>query len=189
MRQKDLLTNVLSVLFLVVVLVQMVFTILIWRDVQILKGQSTMVPALLAESSSLFRNGEKMPAFLFTDLSGRVRRVDEWRGHPLLVIFASHECSACRKMYETLGTFLKRNPDLSVVIITTDSPERNQKFLEDHRLLDLETLTVGNIAETDWLALNIVATPTLVLVKADGVITNVWLGYGDALWLEIESAY
>lgn len=189
MKQKDFLANVLSVLFSAAILFQMILTVLVWRDLQTLKGQ--LHPSLppLSKNFSPFINGDHFPSFSFTDISERTRQIDEWRGDTLLVIFASHTCSACKKMYETLEDFLKQNQNLSIVIITSSSPEQNQEFLENYHLMDFDRLTVGNIAQTDWLALNIVVTPTLVLVQNNGVITNVWLGYSDTLWSEIKSTY
>lgn len=189
MKKKDVLSTVLSILFFMIVIIQMVFTVLVWKDIQLLKKQTSMLTAPVNTISSVFRRGEQVPSFSFKDLLDREREIDEWRGRPLLIVFASHECSACKQMYEHLDAFLERNIDLSVVIVTIDSTERNRQFVEEYHLSGSKNLTVGTMVKTDWLALDIVATPTLALVEPGGTVTEVWLGYSDALWSEIESAY
>ncbi|MFQ5615271.1 MAG: TlpA family protein disulfide reductase, partial [Anaerolineales bacterium] len=166
MNEKDRLSNVLSVLFFLFLIIQVTFTFFIWRDVRVLKQQSGIALSVpLADKPPLFGGKKNIPSFSFTDTSGIERSIDGWDTHPLLVVFSSHDCSACRKMYADLGDFLENNPDLSVVLLSVDSPQENARFLNDYQLGDFDNLTVGVITEETWTSSGVIATPTLILGK------------------------
>ncbi len=46
------------------------------------------------------------------------------QGSPLLLVFWSLECTHCRDELRMLGELLVQQPDLSVVLIATDSPQQ-----------------------------------------------------------------
>jgi len=188
MNQQAKLSNILSVSFFLFLVVQITFTILIWRDVQILKIRSGIsLAGSLVDNSSLFAGKDNVPTFFFTDTSGRERSIDEWNGYPVLIIFSSHECSACKNMYASLANFLTRNPELYVILLTVGTPDENMQFLEDYSLSNFTNFTVGAITEETWISLGVIGTPTLVLTRDDNKIGGVWFGYSDALWQEVEN--
>jgi peroxiredoxin len=188
MNQQAKLSNILSVSFFLFLVVQVTFTILIWRDVQVLKRQSEItLSGPLIGNSPLFTGKDHVPSFFFTDTSGKEISIDEWKGYSALIIFSSHECSACKNMYASLANFLTRNPELYVVLLTVGTPDANAQFIEDYSLSNFANFTVGGITENTWTSLGVIGTPTLVLTKGDNKIAGVWFGYSDALWQEVEN--
>lgn len=188
MNQQTKLSNILSVSFFLFLVVQVTFTILIWKDVQVLKHRSEMtLSGLSIDNTPLFAGKDHVPSFFYTDTSGRKISIDEWKGHSVLIVFSSHECTACKKMYTSLGAFLTRNPELYVVLLTVGTPEENVQFIKDYSLANFANFTVGAITEETWRSLGVIGTPTLVLTKGDNRIDGVWFGYSDALWQEIEN--
>ncbi len=188
MNQQAKLSNILSVSFFLFLVVQVTFTILIWRDVQVLKRQSEMtLSGPSVGNSPLFAGKGHVPSFFYTDTSGREISIDEWNGYSVLIIFSSHECSACKNMYASLANFLTRNPELYVVLLTVGTPDENVQFLKDYSLSNFANFTVGAITEETWISLGVIGTPTLVLTKGDNKIGGVWFGYSDALWQEVEN--
>lgn len=188
MNQQAKLSNILSISFFLFLVVQVTFTILIWRDVQVLKRRSEITLAgSLVGNSPLFGGKDHVPSFSYTDTSGKEISIAEWNGYSVLIIFSSHECSACKKMYASLANFLAHNPELYVVLLTVGDPDENVQFLEDYSLSGFANFTVGTITEETRTSLGVIGTPTLILAKGSNKIAGVWFGYSDALWQEIEN--
>lgn len=117
--------------------------------------------------------------FALKDLSGRARRLTEWRGRPLLLNFWATWCAPCREEIPLFIKTQKRHAasGLEVVGIAIDQPQDAADFvaefgvpypilLADDTTLDLMS-RYGNPTG---------ALPYSVIFRADGTITHRKIG-------------
>jgi thiol-disulfide isomerase/thioredoxin len=89
-------------------------------------------PAVVGTAAAMI--GEPLPADLdLTDLAGNARRLDEWRGRPLLINFWATWCGPCVHEMPILDALRGEQPadGLEVVGIALDDPDEVRRFLAD----------------------------------------------------------
>lgn len=74
--------------------------------------------------------GTPAPDFALRDLKGKVRRLQDFLGEPLLLIFFSPTCGYCQQMAPQLGTIPPDGPH--VVIVGHGDREEHQRMAEDY---------------------------------------------------------
>ena len=117
--------------------------------------------------------------FSLPDLSGRTRRLEEWRGQPLVLNFWATWCPPCREEIPLLIDAQKRYTPagVRVVGVALDQPEPVNDYarrfginypvlIADDNTLDVMT-RYGNVSG---------ALPYTVLIDAEGRVRSVKLG-------------
>ncbi len=55
-------------------------------------------------------------------IKGSLERIlDDYQGKPVMMVLWSIECSACLKELRQIGEFIKSNPDLNIIFVSTDA--------------------------------------------------------------------
>jgi peroxiredoxin len=112
------------------------------------------------------RIGEPAPALRLSDVHGHTVDLASFRGRSVFVLSWSHTCGFCTQMLEDLRTWDASPPDGApqlLVLSAGDDPELNRAMgLRSPVLADRNSAVAG--------AFNIQATPTGILVDAEGRI-------------------
>ena len=78
--------------------------------------------------------GSVAPDFELPDLTGARRKLAEFRGRDVLLIFFNPKCGFCTKMAADLaGLPADGGPDrVGIVVVTTGDVDENRKLIEKH---------------------------------------------------------
>jgi peroxiredoxin len=78
--------------------------------------------------------GTPAPDFELPDLTGQPRKLSQWRGRRVLLIFFNPQCGFCEQMAEGLAALKADGSDGRPipVLITTGDPEENRRFVQEH---------------------------------------------------------
>ncbi len=119
--------------------------------------------------------GKELPDFSFVDLTGKKRKLSEFRGKYVLLDFWGLWCPACRDeipyMLEAYKRFQGRN--LEIVGMNTDkyTPEQIKKTLDEHGLIWTQA-RLDSFVELASSKLRIQSFPTTFLIAPDGKILS-----------------
>ncbi len=80
------------------------------------------------------RLGSAAPSFELPDLAGRTRKLSEWRGRRVLLIFFNPKCGFCVQMAPDLSALPQDGLGATPVLVTTGDPLENRKFFDEYRL-------------------------------------------------------
>lgn len=139
------------------------------------------------EGRHVLSAGTPAPDFELTDLQGVRRRLSQWRGRKVLLIFFDPDCVFCERMAPSLASLPPKPPDgrPSPLIVTLGDAEKNRRFARRHRLhwpmLLQEELEV-------LLAYGIPGTPAGHLIDEQGLIASEQLLGPDALLAQVGAA-
>ncbi|SAK84805.1 methylamine dehydrogenase accessory protein MauD [Caballeronia pedi] len=91
-----------------------------------------LVPASTALSGLPL--GSMAPDFELPDLSGALRRLSEFRGRPVLLIFFNPACRFCTSMVPELAAFASegQNGKPALLVISTGESEANRQLFQTH---------------------------------------------------------
>lgn len=78
--------------------------------------------------------GSAAPSFELPDLVGRRRKLSEWRGRRVLLIFFNPNCGFCVRMMPDLLGLPQHRLGAAPLLITTGDPLENQKFFDEYGL-------------------------------------------------------
>ncbi|MEZ4552482.1 MAG: redoxin domain-containing protein [Dehalococcoidia bacterium] len=125
--------------------------------------------ALVEEYLATMPPGREAPPFALPDLNGVVRRIDEWRGQRVLLVFVDPECAFSRRLVPWLvGATRDVVPGRPLpVIVSTGSLEANRA------LFDEAGFTGAVLLQRDTevaAAYRVDGTPMSYLIEADGVV-------------------
>jgi peroxiredoxin len=109
--------------------------------------------------------GLEAPAFELPDLEGKTRKLGDFRGQPLLLIFFSPECGYCRKLAPKLATPTSHQ----MVFVSEGDAETNRKFFAEHKL-DSPVLLQKHSQVAS--AYHVQGTPMGYLISAEGRIAS-----------------
>jgi peroxiredoxin len=143
------------------------------RDRQPLPSQRAPVP---------LPAGETAPAFALPGLDGRERRLRDYVGEPLVVLFFNPQCGFCTDMASALGQLSQDAHPL--LLVSRGDPEENKRLAAEHAwrcdvVLDPRA-QVANAYRTQ-------ATPTGYLLDREGRIASPLAIGADALLTLLES--
>jgi peroxiredoxin len=140
--------------------------------------QQLVAPAAMPERSvpTGLPIGSIAPVFELPDLSGNRRKLSDFLGKRILLIFFNPACSFCQKMAPQLAGLSGSNP--APLIITTGNPEDSYKFLKEHgirwtTLIQQEMQTASRY--------QIAGTPMGYLIDEEGKIASPIAVGADAL--------
>jgi len=112
--------------------------------------------------------GSEAPDVVLTDLEGAERRLGEYRGQEIALVFFNPSCGYCQQLAPRLGQL----PDGSrrVVLVSSGEADELRSFAEEHGwsfdiLLDRDFRAVE--------AMEAAGTPTGYLIDADGKIASI----------------
>ena len=97
--------------------------------------------------------------------------LDDFAGQPVLLVFSSTHCAACRDMYEDIGQFGREWQDGQIVMVSVGSAEGNQEVVESEGFT-FPVLPVADWAEEVMTAYGVSATPFFYVMDGEGVIIN-----------------
>lgn len=116
--------------------------------------------------SSPHDQGAKAPAFQLASLDGStVRGEDLWKDGPVLIVFMTSWCQACKAEVPRLNGIAKTH---RVVAITTgDTREAAQRCRDGSGITYPVLLDAGEVSK----AYGVKATPTVLLVEKGGTVS------------------
>ncbi len=165
------LQNMVSVLVTALLVVQTLLLILVLINLKVMR-QTIAAGAISQNDPSASLIGKQAPDFTLPDEKGDLVTLSEYKGYLVLLVFTSHTCPFCRDMYPGLRQFLDSNPDIQVMILSTNTTLENQTFLEEFNLTNYVNLRVLSTTREVVEKYLIKGTPTFVVIDTDGSILN-----------------
>jgi peroxiredoxin len=155
--------HVLIVGLWAVVIVQAALIVVLYRQVGIV---------ILGQSSARTRDGLPIsavaPDWEAPDQDGQLRRLADFRGRPLVLVFAEPGCGPCRALMPELQRFYEENSDrTAVVVVASEDGEVNGEMARAH-LNGIPVLTQDD--QRISREYRIAATPFSYAIDADGTI-------------------
>lgn len=126
--------------------------------------------------------GSPAPLFSLRDLEGEVRKLEDFRGNPVILNFWTTWCPYCVDEMPLLQELHTSGEDVVVLAVNVrESKESAQKFIADKGftfpvLLDSE----GKVFKSYRLR----AYPTTFALNAEGIVTSIKIGAFNAAGLE-----
>lgn len=143
--------------------------------------------ALASRQPAALRAGERAPAFAATDLRGAPLEVGYAAGGPRRVMFYfTPACRFCHEQFPHWREVIARADRSRFEVIGLASDAEDKRRLEEYlRRFDCgegsqTPLRVALVSDEVRRAYKLTATPTTLVVGADGVIEKVWPGLWDA---------
>ncbi|RMH38964.1 MAG: TlpA family protein disulfide reductase [Gammaproteobacteria bacterium] len=76
--------------------------------------------------------GKKAPPFALKDMKGQTITLAQFAGKPFLLIFASTECGACRRMFPNLSAYHQKHPEQRIVMILAGSERAKEEVVNKY---------------------------------------------------------
>ena len=124
--------------------------------------------------------GSAAPGFTLRGLYGEILTLDYLRsaGYPVLLLFTDPNCSPCNALMPEIGTWQREHADrITIALVSRGDPDANRAKTSEHGLTNVvlqEGLEVLH-------AYGGSATPSAVVVRADGTIGSGLVGGADAI--------
>lgn len=130
--------------------------------------------------------GKAAPEAAFTDSAGKLTRISDFKGKPVLVNLWASWCAPCVKELPTLDR-LARSGRVQVLAVSQDSGPHASvvAFLEAHHIAALKPYQDAKMALSGALGPETVL-PTSILIDANG--KEVWRYVGDLDWTSPQAA-
>ena len=169
-NQKDKTGNALNFAVLILLLVQSFFTVMNFITLRNITTPKMPINEISANDHPLIRKVFK--DFNLEDENHKLLSLSGLVGEPTLLVFTSHSCQACQKLYPALISFSEKYPDFQIVLITANTSEENQNFKKE-RLEDknLEWILLSGTPETFKLY-EVSGTPTVFYLAPSGMVDN-----------------
>lgn len=145
--------------------------------------RAAMVPppavALEERTGAAQVRGMQRPDFSLADVSGRMRRIDEWNGQVIALNFWATWCPPCRQEIPEFVALQSRyaTRGLQIVGIALQRPEEVQGFMQEHHINYPVLAGEMNVVELSRIYGNdIGALPYTVIIDRQGKIAFVKQG-------------
>lgn len=125
--------------------------------------------------------GAPAPSFALPDPWGAMVILEELlvRGRPVLLVFADPGCGPCNELFPDIARWQREWRDgLTIAVVSAGSAEANRAKATEHGLVHLVIQERREVAA----AYATTATPSAVLVAADGRVASPLVAGGDAIW-------
>ena len=125
--------------------------------------------------------GAPAPSFALPDPWGATVILEELlaRGRPVLLLFADPGCGPCNELFPDIARWQRDWRDgLTIAVVSAGSAEANRAKATEHGLVHLVVQDRREVAA----AYATTATPSAVLVGADGRVASPLVAGGDAIW-------
>jgi peroxiredoxin len=114
--------------------------------------------------------GSPAPSFMLADLDGETVSLDDFRGHPLLLVFSDPGCGPCNTLAPELAKFQRRHGvALPVVMVSRGDVDANRAKAEEHGFEFPVVIQPGWRVSKEY---GIFATPVAFLIDAEGTIAQ-----------------
>ncbi len=167
-------TDILSILVLGILVIQSFLIILLLDSMKRLNTQVSLSLQSSADSIASLPNpliGKSYVDFELTDTGGNRFLFSNHFNKPTLLVFSNHQCSACQKMYPELQKFIADNPQIDVIIITSNSQEQNEEFVQTF-YQKVSNVSVLEGTREVFELYSVSATPTFFSLNSDGTIIH-----------------
>ncbi len=124
--------------------------------------------------------GEPAPNFALADSQGQTIELARLRGAPVLLNFFKSDCSWCQVEIPKLAEVYRRHADLDLRVVGVAVGEATAQAEQFAREKELDFPIVVDAGETG-AAYGLERVPTLVLVDAAGIVTQVYEGSSEQL--------
>lgn|GEM_PF-1767987 len=107
---------------------------------------------------------------------------------PVLVVFWSVYCGACRYIIPALNALAEKYPrgGLSIIAVSTGDPAAEVQAYADANRLKYPVVVDG--ANQVARLYQVRGTPTAILIGKDGLIRKVWMGYSPEMDAQLEDS-
>ncbi len=125
--------------------------------------------------------GAPAPTFALPDPWGATVILEELlaRGRPVLVLFADPGCGPCNELFGDIARWQREwRETVTIAVVSAGHPEANRAKATEHGLNHLVVQERREVAA----AYGTTATPSAVLVGADGRVASPLVAGGDAIW-------
>ena len=114
--------------------------------------------------------GSSAPSFTLPDLDGEPVSLDDYRGHPLLLVFSDPGCGPCNMLAPELARFHRRHRSaLPVVMVSRGDVDANRAKAEEQGFEFPVLIQPGWRLSKEY---GIFATPVAFLIDAEGTIAR-----------------
>ena len=141
--------------------------------------------------------GKEAVNFNLSNDEGQLITLDEFKGKPILLNFWASWCPPCIEelpMFQQLDKELNKDePVVSIVLVNTEEQDQAIRFLREQLKLEIEN---AGFAATSLQAMmyrnqgveldsgpsitrkyRLRGLPTTILIDADGIVRDIWLGF------------
>ena len=171
----------------IMLIAQTLFSILNFHGVQQLKAffRNENTSVLANEFQELI--DKEMIDVELIDEQGGSASLESLIENSTILVFSNHSCHACQTLYPELKEFSRNNQEVRIILITSNTPEENNIFLNgDKDIVSLGwKVMTGNRHAFD--VYHISGTPTLVFIDEKGFIRNI--GYASSKSQIVELIY
>lgn len=167
-------TDILSILVLGILVIQSFLIITLLDSMKKLNTRVSLSLQSSEESIASLPNpliGKSYVDFELPDTEGGRFLLNNHLNKPTLLVFSNHQCSACQKMYPELQKFIADNPQIDVIIITTNSHEQNEEFVQTF-YQNVSNVSVLEGTQEVFELYGVSATPTFFSLTSDGTIIH-----------------
>lgn len=168
-KQKETQSNILAITLVMAVLLQIVLSVLILRELRALPA-TMAAGAQAAEPPQGLAPGTAAPAFRLPDAEGEEVSLADFSGRRVMLVFSSNQCKYCKQMYPQLKRLRDsgERPDVELIMLQIGStPEANLE-LAAVQGFDFPVLAVD---QETFAAYKVPGTPFSTVVNEEGVIT------------------
>lgn len=145
-------------------------------------GLVVLVLALLLRGSLSSPPAQSLPpnpvlALTLPDLVGHQQNLAQWHGKVIMVNFWATWCGPCRDEMPELSEFQRRHPEVQLVGIGIDNPERIRQFAAQHPVsypLLMGTEEIMNLTRKMGNAMD--AFPFTLVFNAQGQVVESFMG-------------
>jgi cytochrome oxidase Cu insertion factor (SCO1/SenC/PrrC family) len=126
--------------------------------------------------------GSRAPGFTLTRLDGGRVSLSDFAGRPVVINFWATNCPPCRRELPLLAATARDHPEATFLLVDVrDDPASASRMLTS---LGLKADALGDEEGTVSVAYGVVALPTTVFIRPDGIVEGRWMGATDAAVLQ-----
>lgn len=126
--------------------------------------------------------GDKMVDGDLYDTEGRLHRLSEFEGRYILLDFWSQGCGPCLQSLPELAVVADAYRDKLAIVSISESPEASwKKFVREKKLDGNQWNELRNGRTGLSARYQVKGIPHYVLIAPDGIIREVWSGYGEGV--------
>ena len=163
-------TDTLVILLMGIVILLMLANLGLFLRMNQLQTQIALaIEALQRSEPTYLPIGTKAPFFNLPDNNGETVSLQDYLGQPIMLIFSSTSCPACKQMYPELKAAYEAYPEGLIMLISYGSEEENWELFQSEGL----RIPILFGEREVFAAYQVNKTPTFFLIDPEGEITDV----------------